>query len=135
MICLHIPEVERNTDWGGWASGSHAMYVRYPKIIYQILDAVYELIERNPEFKHLPFHYTQVLLANGIAWSDSSMKNAAVSKRDAQCILALFVGIACAERFAEGTIGRFFADGTALRWLKRLDELDTIQLHEKDLHF
>ncbi len=135
LICLHIPEVERTTDWGGWVSGSGPMYVRYPKIIGQVIGAVYEIIERDPEFKNLPFHYTKVLRANDISWSDSGMKNADVSKRDAMCVLSLFIGITCAERFSDGTIGRFFRNGTALHWLKRLDELDTIRLAEKGLHF
>lgn len=135
LICFHIPEVERTTDFGGWVSGSGSMHVRYSKIIGQVIDSVYEIIEKDPDFQDLPFRYTQVLRANNIAWSDKGMKDADVSKRDAMCILSLFIGITCAERFSDGTIGRFFQNGTALRWLKRLDELDTIRSVEKGLHF
>lgn len=124
LICLHIPEVERTTDFGDWVFDGRPPYVRYNEIVHQAINAVYEIAERDSEFDKLPMHYQSVLQANGIIWSDSGMKNADVSGLDAKCIFALFIGITCAERFSDGTIVRFFRNGTALRWLKRIQELD-----------
>ena len=127
-----IPEVENAGQIGWWVFNQKpknpgeptpAPYVHYEPLPFRVLDAVYEFVEDHPRY-NLPDAYGRILQKNGISWSDDGMKGADVNELDDQCILALIIGTACAERFSEGTIKRFFHDGTMLRWMERLDELE-----------
>lgn len=91
---------------------------------FDVLDAVQEIIERNPRCVDVGDAYVDILRANGLDWKGPIMRDADVSNLDARCILALFIGVYCAERFSDGTVAHFFHKGCILRWAKRLAELD-----------
>lgn len=131
-ITRFIPEVENTGEVGKWVFDTEpavpgkptpAPYVHYEELPFKLLDAVYEFVKEHPAYD-LPDGYMFILQENGIAWSDAGMRDADVTTLDDECILALIIGVACAERFSDGTIERFFHNGTMLRWLNRLDALD-----------
>ena len=128
-----IPELEQTSDFGHWVfdtktdpvtKAHYAPYVHYEELPFKVLDAVYAIIKEIPEYENIPDVYILLLEKRGIKWNDKSMAEANASELDDIGILALFVGIACAERFSDGTIDRFFSKGCTLRWLNRLQELD-----------
>ena len=47
-----------------------------------------------------------------------------VSSLDAQCVMALVMGVIRADRFFEGTLLDFLKDGSICKWLRRLDEIE-----------
>ena len=47
-----------------------------------------------------------------------------VDQLDGKTVTALLLGAARAERFSEGTLLHFCKDGSVVKWLKRLKELD-----------
>ena len=126
LLTRFIPRLESMPSAGDWVfpKTGQAPYVRYETLTFDVLDAVQEIIERNPRYVDVGDAYVDILRANGQDWRDHIMREADVSDLDARCILALFVGICCAERFSDGTIDRFFHKGCILRWARRLAELD-----------
>ena len=52
------------------------------------------------------------------------MSGAIVEDIDTRCICALLVGAVRAERFCDGALMSFFKDGSIIRWLQRLKEID-----------
>ena len=52
------------------------------------------------------------------------MSEADVSDADGKLVMALLMRAIRAERFSEGTLLGFCEDGSVLRWLKRLKEID-----------
>lgn len=133
-----IPEVENAGQIGWWVFNKEpkepgkptpAPYVHYEELPFRVLDSVYEFVKGHPRY-NLPDNYMYVLQENAITWSDPGMKGANADELDDECILALIIGVTCAERFSDGTIKRFFHDGTILRWLERLDALDYDSLYD-----
>ncbi|MBQ7614370.1 MAG: hypothetical protein IJU77_04950 [Butyrivibrio sp.] len=53
------------------------------------------------------------------------MEAADVSKLDTQAVLALLLGAIRAERFCDGALLGLLESGAILRWLKRLQEIDS----------
>lgn len=97
-------------------------FVMYSRMVDRFIEDVYNFVSSYPEY-HLN-NYTKILEENNIEWATDSMRDADVSKLDAQCILALIVGAVRADRFCDGALLRFFKDGAVERWLLRLEELD-----------
>ena len=59
------------------------------------------------------------------------MKNADVSSLDGKTVVALLVGAIRAERFCDGALLDFFEDGSIVKWLSRLKEIDEGDLRMK----
>lgn len=97
-------------------------YIKYSKTVGSFIDDVYKFGEENKHFELVD--YRNILKRNGIEWGDESMCNADVSLLDAQCVLAMIMGVLRAERFNDGVLLSFLKRGVICRWLKRLEELD-----------
>jgi len=97
-------------------------FVVYSRVVRGFEDDLYLFCESHPEYEHT--HYGKTLEDNGIKWDFHSMSNADVSHLDANCIIALLIGAVRADRFCEGALLSFFENGSILRWLERLIELD-----------
>lgn len=89
--------------------------------IQDLWDAIYRVVEGNPEYDRMP--YKDILEEKGIKWEWHSMEDADVSELDERTIVALLLGITRAERFCDGTFLGFINSGAVLRWLERLEEL------------
>lgn len=100
-------------------------YVNYSRMARNFIRDVYSFVEGHEEIGLN--HYSDILEANGIEWGMHSMSTAAVENLDAKCILALIFGAIRADRLCEGALLEFFENGSIVRWLKRLKELDTEQ--------
>jgi hypothetical protein len=68
--------------------------------------------------------YQDILKENGLEWSTDSMSTADVSGLDGKAVMALLLGADRAERFCDGALLRFCRNGSILRWLTRLQEID-----------
>ena len=97
-------------------------FVNYSKVVLRFTSDLSAFIHEHPEFALN--RYSEILEKNGLKWDGESMREADVSDKDAQCVLALILGAVRAERFCDGALMGFFKDGSIEKWLKRLLEID-----------
>ena len=97
-------------------------FVDYSPAVTELMKAVYAFKTEHPDFELTK--YEEVLSSNGLEWSRESMSEADVSDADGNLIMALLMGAIRADRFCEGTLLGFCENGSVLRWLKRLLEID-----------
>lgn len=100
----------------------HVPYVKYSKIIDAFIDDVYRFENENPDYQLN--HYYDILKNNGIEWNRASMKEADVSVLDERCVMALIMGAVRTENFSDGALLAMLEDGSILKWLNRLKEID-----------
>ena len=99
-------------------------FVDYSPAVIELEKAVYAFKAEHPDFELTK--YEEILNSNGLEWSRQSMSEANVSDADGKLIMALLMGAIRAERFSEGTLLGFCENGSVLRWLKRLQEIDSV---------
>lgn len=97
-------------------------FVAYSKLVSNFIEDVGIFVEENPEL-HLT-RYGEILERRGLEWSSQSMRGAIVEDLDAKAVCALIVGAVRAERFCDGALLNFFENGSVMRWLRRLHELN-----------
>ncbi|MGM0969033.1 MAG: DUF6508 domain-containing protein [Bacillota bacterium] len=97
-------------------------YVNYSETVRRFIEDVYTFTEQHQEMEL--FRYQDILKENGIDWGMNDVGNVDVSQLNAQCIIALMMGIVRAERFCDGAIFNFFKSGTMLKCLERLDRIE-----------
>jgi hypothetical protein len=97
-------------------------YVDYTDTVVGLEKEVYEFMDSHPEFGLN--RYQDILKENGLEWSTDSMSTADVSGLDGKAVMALLLGADRAERFCDGALLRFCRNGSILRWLTRLQEID-----------
>jgi hypothetical protein len=96
--------------------------VDYSPAVTELMKAVYAFKAEHPDFELTK--YEEILNSNGLEWSQRSMSEADVSNADGRLVMALLLGAIRADRFSEGTLLGFLEEGSVLRWLKRLKEID-----------
>ncbi|MFP3750808.1 DUF6508 domain-containing protein [Bacillus altitudinis] len=97
-------------------------FVNYSETVQRFIEDVYTFAEQHQEMELI--HYREILKGNGIEWGTNDMEHVDISNLNAQCVLALIMGVLRAERFSEGAIFNFFKSGAILKWLERLKNLD-----------
>ena len=97
-------------------------FVAYSKLVSNFIKDVGIFVEENSEM-HLT-RYGEILEACGLEWSTQSMSGAIVEDLDAKVVCALIVGAVRAERFCDGALLNFFKNGSMMRWLCRLQEIN-----------
>ena len=124
---IHVFE---NGDFGEWfidkendGSMEHPIqmpYVMYSKTIDDFIDDVHRFVDLHEDMGLTD--YRKVIEDRGIDMSEA--KQADVSNIDAIGLCALIVANVRAERFCDGAILSSCKDGTFIKWLNRLKELD-----------
>ena len=124
---IHVFE---NGDFGEWfidkendGSMEHPIqmpYVMYSKTIDDFIDDVHRFVDLHEDMGLTD--YRKVIEERGIDMSEA--KQADVSNIDAIGLCALIVANVRAERFCDGVILSSCKDGTFIKWLNRLKELD-----------
>lgn len=104
-----------------------------PLPIY-IEEMIYTIRDDTPMLQFTNF--SEIIRSHGVEWSEKSMLEADVSGWDARSVFALVIALVRAERYAYGIYDWFLENGTFLKWLLRLKELDDAenakgQLNEK----
>lgn len=94
-------------------------FVNYSETVCHFIDDVYTFAEHHQEMELT--RYREILTENGIEGIPNDMENVDISNLNAQCVLALIMGVVRAERFCDGAIFNFFKNGTMLKCLERLD--------------
>ncbi|MGE6658657.1 DUF6508 domain-containing protein [Bacillus altitudinis] len=97
-------------------------YVNYSETVRRFIEDVYTFAEQHQEMELT--RYSEILKENGIEGGTNDMENVDISNVNAQCVLALIMGVLRAERFCEGVILDFFTNGTIVKWLERLERLE-----------
>lgn len=110
-------------------------FVGYTELTISLEKEFYEFSESHPEYQLTS--YSQILEKNGLKWDHDEMHQADVESVDTQCILALIMGAIRAEHFCDGALLGFFEDGSILKWLKRLKDIDWMTYPKKltELYF
>lgn len=128
-LTKYIPLLEK-CSIGYWhidkeSHGEHPVqmpFVIYAELIGKFTADVYTLVDRHPCWKLNC--YSQILEGNGLSWGMAAMSGAIVEDLDALCVCALLVGSVRAERFCDGALKEFLENGSIIRWLKRLKDID-----------
>lgn len=97
-------------------------YVNYSETVRRFIEDVYTFAEHHQEMELT--RYSEILKENGIEGGTNAMENVDISNVNAQCVLALIMGVLRAERFCEGVILDFFKNGAIVKWLERLERLE-----------
>jgi hypothetical protein len=97
-------------------------FVNYGEAVVHLEKEIYRFDKEHPDFDLK--RYGDILNASGIEWSTESMKRADVSSLDGKTVMALLLGAVRAERFCDGALLGFCKDGSVIKWLERLKELD-----------
>lgn len=97
-------------------------FVGYSPIVDELIRTIYAFVDEHPDYELTK--YSEILESNGLKWESRSMSEADASYADGKLIMALLVGALRADRFCEGTLLGFLKDGSVVRWLERLKEID-----------
>ena len=111
------------TDKDADGSAEHPFHwpcFSYTNEVESFASAVFSFMERHPEMDL--DHYRDILRKNCI--QIETIKETDVSECDALCICAMIVANVLAEKFCEGAILASCKDGTFIKWLERLREID-----------
>ena len=95
--------------------------IDYSKLIAEFRNDLYQFSDNCPEFQ---LHSYMNILERNALGDYEKIFEADVSVLDAQCVLALVMGAVRADRFCEGALYGVFEDGSMIRWLKRLSDID-----------
>ena len=130
LTCL-IPALQ-NGQAGEWIvdrknDGTKEHPIQFPSVSYG--DAACNLMGEMPCFaeKHPEFElnqYQTILEKKKNEQGCDSVWEMDVDQLDGKTVTALLLGAVRAERFSEGTLLHFCKDGSVVKWLKRLKELD-----------
>ena len=122
--------VFENGDFGEWfidkendGSMEHPIqmpYVMYSKTIDDFIDDVHRFVDLHEDMGLTD--YRKVIEDRGIDMSEA--KQADITNIDVIGLCALIVANVRAERFCDGAILSSCKDGTFIKWLNRLKELD-----------
>ena len=131
ILTKYIPIIQEDSI-GEWVvdkendgTPEHPMqlpFVSYSEMVHKFINDVYTFEENNKDMELT--RYGDILKDNGLEWGAKSMKNADVSNLNAQCVLALIMGVVRAERFCDGALLDFFKSGCILKWLERLKSIE-----------
>ncbi|MEK4337861.1 MULTISPECIES: DUF6508 domain-containing protein [Bacillus] len=97
-------------------------FVNYSETVRRFIEDVYTFAEQHQEMELT--RYSEILKENRIEGGMNDMGNVDISNVNAQCVLALIMGVLRAERFCEGVILDVFTKGTIVKWLERLERLE-----------
>ncbi len=131
ILTNYIPLLQGN-DIGEWVidqendgTAEHPIqmpYVNYSETVRRFIEDVYTFAEHHQEMELT--RYSEILKENGIEGGTNAMETVDISNVNAQCVLALIMGVLRAERFCEGVILDFFKNGAIVKWLERLERLE-----------
>ncbi|QAR53393.1 DUF6508 domain-containing protein [Bacillus altitudinis] len=131
ILTNYIPLLQGN-DIGEWVidqendgTAEHPIqmpYVNYSETVRRFIEDVYTFAEHHQEMELT--RYSEILKENGIEGGTNAMENVDISNVNAQCVLALIMGVLRVERFCEGAILDFFKNGAIVKWLERLERLE-----------
>lgn len=126
-----IPLLEAEESHGKWfVDNRHegtlenpfiAPYVEYGKAANELIFMVHECVDDNEDLAVR--NYREVLESCGLP-DEESMLAADVAKCDARCTLAMILYVVRGDRFCEGFLLRHLENGSMLKWMKRLEEID-----------
>lgn len=136
VLTKYIDRVSNAESFGEWffdrgndGAAEHSFqmpFIEYSELVNLFVDEFYHFSENRPEYQLT--NYATVLEKNGLKWEFGTMGRADVAALDAQCILALIMGVIRVERFCTGALLGSFEDGSILKWLKKLKIMDEHQM-------
>ena len=97
-------------------------FVNYGEVVRKLENEIYHFEQEHSEFALN--RYGEILEKNGIKWGSESMQKTDVSNIDGETVMALLMGAIRAERFCDGALLGFCKDGSIIKWLGRLKEID-----------
>ena len=128
----HIPRLEACCDFGGWfADWDHEGTREDPAPMPFVGHSaeVGAFVESFCEGDFGDRDYYGTLEKYGVELSSEGMSSFDVSHANAELIIALITTAIRADRFAcEGILLEMMENGSMLRWLKRLREIDSIDV-------
>lgn len=133
IMTKYIPLI-KNDDFGEWkidtendGTPEHPKqmpFVMYSRVVHDFIEDVYKFHQNNEDY--MLNRYGEILENNKIEWGQKSMSEVDVSSMNGQVVMALIMGAVRAERFCDGALLGLLKDGSILKWLERLQDIDDI---------
>ena len=130
LTCL-IPALQ-NGQAGEWIvdrknDGTKEHPIQFPFVNYgdaacKLIEEIHRFAEKHPEFELN--QYQTILKKKKNEQGCDSVWAMDVDQLDGKTVTALLLGAVREERFCEGILLRFCKNGSIVKWLKRLKELD-----------
>lgn len=105
-----------------------APYAEYGKAADRLIVMVNKCVDDNEDLAVL--NYREMLESYGLP-DEESILAADVAECDARCTLAMILYVVRGDRFCEGFLLRHLENGSMLKWMKRLEEIDGEQHWDK----
>ena len=97
-------------------------FVAYNDLMMHFTEAVHRFTD---QYKSMELNrYIAILEQSNIRRDLESMRTADVSVLDGRTVMAMIVGAIRAERFCDGALLELCKDGTLVKWLNRLQQID-----------
>ena len=97
-------------------------FVAYNDLMTRFTEAVHRFTD---QYKSMELNrYIAILEQSNIRRDLESMRTADVSVLDGRTVMAMIVGAIRAERFCDGALLELCKDGTLVKWLNRLQQID-----------
>ena len=115
-LTAYIEPIERMNESSreGWPKDGDSA------LVHSLADTFYRFVISHEELRL--DYYRDILAENGIM--TDRLDEADVSGKSGKCVLAMMYAAVRAERFCDGFLLDNCKNGTIVRWLKRLRELD-----------
>lgn len=130
ITCL-IPELEKSVigkvifdnDHKGTVEDPIPMpYVDYEEIVMVLIKEIYAFAENHPDYDL--HNYMEIMKANHIGFDGLDPKEVDVTKADAKLVMVMLMAVVRQDRFCDGLLLEYCQNGSVLRWIKRLKEID-----------
>lgn len=132
LLTDYIPKLQQEKEFGEWIIDTendgtpehpiHFPWINYCDMVCDFMDDVHRFVDQHEEMGLTNYH--GVLEERGIDIGEA--KQADIENIDAISLCALIVANVRSERFCDGAILSSCKDGTLLKWLNKLQELDNI---------
>ena len=101
-------------------------YVNYQELVESFVREFNEFSDNHPEYQLLD--YCSILNKYGVKWNRKSMRKVNIELLDDTCTLALIMAAIQAETISKMAFLNFLDDGSIIKWLKRLRNIDDSNL-------
>ena len=97
-------------------------YVDYDVIVIELIKEVHTFAKNHPDYDL--YNYMEIMKSYNIGFGGLDPKEVDVTKADAKLVMVLLMAVIRQDRFCDGLLLEYCKNGSVLRWIKRLKEID-----------
>lgn len=121
-LTKHIELLESSEKNTASTSLKQSPYANPGEPVYNFVVDVYDFVKENTDISFT--NYKDILAENGIIFDWHNLPKIAIQHQNALCIVALLYAVCQSEKFCTGIVTVLVKNGTIIRWLRRLQEIE-----------